>query len=149
MNIGFTGTRHGMTEHQKEYVARLVTKAPVLGSVGEALLLHHGDCVGADAEMHDLWVNTHGDYAPIVIHPPAASKHRAFKNSQGTILLSPQDYLERDREIVHQSDLVIATPRQEVMINRSGTWYTVRYAWKMGVPTIVIPPILQDVPSEF
>jgi len=47
MKIGFTGTRDGMTQHQKEqFVLAMQDLSPSE--------FHHGDCKGADAEAHDI-----------------------------------------------------------------------------------------------
>ena len=44
--IGFTGTRHGMTPLQRAGVAAILQQ--VAGTGG--FVAHHGDCIGADAE---------------------------------------------------------------------------------------------------
>lgn len=43
--IGFTGTRHGMTPLQRAGVAAILQQ---VAGAGE-FVAHHGDCVGADA----------------------------------------------------------------------------------------------------
>jgi hypothetical protein len=40
---------------------------------------HHGDCVGADAEMHEFCLGSASlGMSRIVIHPPVDEEHRAF-----------------------------------------------------------------------
>jgi len=48
-DIGSTGTRHGMTAEQRAAVAQLIVGL----AAGVAFTVHHGDCVGANAELHD------------------------------------------------------------------------------------------------
>jgi len=49
MNIGFTGTRSGMNYFQKRHVSKLLEDYSSI-----CVTAHHGDCVGADAEFHEL-----------------------------------------------------------------------------------------------
>ncbi len=53
-------------------------------------------------------------------------------------VLESKPYLERNRDIVDASEVLIACPstREEVM--RSGTWATVRYARKKGMKITLI-----------
>lgn len=131
MRLGFTGTRNGMSYSQEELFELLMLRL-------EPTELHHGDCVGADAEAHQIF----RDYYPderIVIHPPTSEKHRAFCNQdKNTVMRKKQPYLQRDNEIVHQCDLLIGCPRSLQYAKRSGTWYTIRYADSKDVPTIIL-----------
>lgn len=127
MTVGFTGTRKGMTPDQRGTLAFHLT----LLAVQE---VHHGDCIGADAEFHDLCK----DSWPVVIHPPADPKLRAFCNT-GT-LLPEKPYLARDRDIVDACDVLIATPKESSEQKRGGTWYTIRYAQRLGKQVIIIWP---------
>ena len=70
MIVGFTGTRNGMTGQQNEAIRKWIAK-------NKPSEFHHGDCVGADAEAHDLF---EGAGAEIYIHPPIKRENRAFKN---------------------------------------------------------------------
>ncbi|HEY8864588.1 MAG TPA: hypothetical protein VIO37_10510 [Candidatus Dormibacteraeota bacterium] len=68
----------------------------------------------------------------IVIHPPDNGRLRAFRGKEGSsaeVEIRPvKPYLERDRDIVADVELLIACPGEFHEINRSGTWYTVRRA---------------------
>lgn len=114
--IGFTGTRHGMTEAQTKLVMELV-------SGWDATEVHHGDCIGADADFHAITV-AYG-LVPI-IHPPSDEKLRAFCEP-GTILES-KPYLERNKDIVRDCKILIATPEDYVFRLKSGTWFTIAWA---------------------
>lgn len=120
MIVGFTGTRLGMTGDQSAMVLRLLNKT-------EASEGHHGDCVGADEQFHDL-CNMAG--VPVVIHPPENDKLRAYcENAFRTEQERP--YLVRNRVIVDLCDFLIAAPKEEfepAVYRGSGTWATIRYA---------------------
>lgn len=114
VRIGFTGTSKRMPE------AQTATLWVLLSGVEE---LHHGDCVNADAEAHDV-VRAHGGY--VVLHPPTDPKSRAFCTADET--RDPLPYLDRNHAIVDETEELVACPRLFVEELRSGTWATVRYA---------------------
>lgn len=117
IRVGFTGTQQGMTDAQKAQVDLLLAE---LGH--DAVELHHGDCVGADEEAHDLADNHAFD---IVIHPPDSDSKRAF--CTGGEIREPKPYLQRNRNIVDETTVLIACPNGGERM-RSGTWATIRYA---------------------
>lgn len=125
---GFTGSRHGMTEAQRNIVDLLLS--------GQVTCVHHGDCVGADAQFHDI-AEARG--IEIVIHPPVDDRLRAFKQAT-EYTWAPRPYLERNRDIVDDSDYLIATPAEDVDPGKGGTWYTIRYARDAGKPVVVVLP---------
>lgn len=130
MIIGFTGTRRGMTHEQRSIVMTLLKKAK------EA---HHGDCIGADEQFHDLCRILS---VPVVVHPPEDERLRAFCPNPARIE-PPRPYLVRDRIIVDRCDLLIATPKEgyEPAPQRGqGTWSTVRYARRSGQRFRVVWP---------
>ncbi len=128
--VGFTGTQHGMSLRQEVAVSRLLLGwSPVVA--------HHGDCVGADARFHEL-VRDALPATRIVSHPPSVEAKRAFMVADEVCGRLP--YLERNRRIVDESEVLVACPRSAVEELRSGTWATVRYARKRGVPVYLILP---------
>jgi hypothetical protein len=132
IRLGFTGTRDGMTQHQRERLQR------ILDEHGWRIIeAHHGDCIGADEEFHDLVAATLG-VDILWVHPPLVSKYRAFKQSPH--ILPARGYLERDRDIVDMTDALIATPKTKLRAPRSGTWYTIEYADAMHHPRLVLEP---------
>jgi hypothetical protein len=104
-----------MTERQSEHLIR------VLGSF-EVVEFHHGDCVGADAEAHDIAIDM-GLY--VVIHPPTDPKHRAW--CEPNEMRDEFPYLERNHNIVDEAVNLFAAPGTNWEVRRSGTWATVRY----------------------
>lgn len=130
--VGFTGTEKGMTDMQKVSVMRLVD----IHSPG---VFHHGCCVGADAEFHEL-ADRVGNL--IVKHPPVDEKKIAScrtKLAQG-LVLEAKPYLVRNHEIVDASDIMIAAPHEFEEVLRSGTWATLRYAKTSRRPLFHVEP---------
>lgn len=127
MKIGFTGTRDGMSEKQKQLLESLLTVYPWIE-------FHHGDCLGADAEAHDLAAKFE---RVIIIHPPTNSALRAFKNAENAILCEERPYKERNQLIVMQCNMLIAAPRTSEM-TRSGTWQTVQHARAVNKPILIL-----------
>lgn len=128
--VGFTGTQHGMTSEQQ------VVLRGLLGTfVDAASEFHHGDCIGADAEAHEV-ARELGFF--IVIHPPIITAKRAWKRAP--VVNVPMNYLERNRVIVRSTQLLIAAPGELEEQLRSGTWSTVRFARKMLRPIYFAMP---------
>lgn len=126
--LGFTGTQRGMTYEQQASVRHLL-------HLFEWSSLHHGDCIGADAQAHDLAV-TKG--IGTVIHPPDKDAKRAYKFSKDT--RKPKPYLGRNRDIVDECWFLVAAPGEDIEVVRSGTWSTVRYARSLKRCVWVILP---------
>ena len=134
MNIGFTGTRKGMTKHQKDkfrFILKMLTP-------NHFDLFIHGDCIGADDEA-DTIVRKKYPSIRIVLHPPTSDKYRAFCSSPNIYTYPKKPYLVRNKHIVNKCDILIACPEGKETLS-SGTWSTIRYAFKIGKPTIIIPP---------
>lgn len=118
MKIGFTGTRDGTTQAQRESLARLFRDLGVTE-------IHHGSCYGADEYAHH-YATRNG--IRVVVHPPTDQSLRA--HLVGAETRKGLQYLERDRNIVDDTEALVAAPRSTTEKQRSGTWYTVRYARK-------------------
>jgi hypothetical protein len=126
MKLGFTGTREGMSSDQVHVVTALVLAL-------EPEEIHHGDCVGSDEDMHNIALNLE---IPVVIHPPSKSALRANR-IEGTIR-EPKAYLARDRDIVAETDVLLATPLGMSEKSSGGTWATINMARKDGSKTVYI-----------
>src|SRR5437867_2260767 len=122
-SLGFTGTQIGMTPLQRESVILFLE-----GCSPESV--HHGDCIGADAQFHDLALKCVPGVS-VHIHPPIITTKRAFCRG-GHYTYTAKDYLDRNVDIVMQSDELLATPKESQEEIRSGTWYTIRQARKRG-----------------
>lgn len=129
MKIGFTGTRSGMSLPQKKTFKKLIENL-------NFEQFSHGDCVGADDDSAEIVFSLKGKDV-IKIHPPINDKFRAFnKNFKG--YAEPKDYLDRNRDIVDECDILIACPLENVWGYKGGTWYTVNYAKKNNKTVVVI-----------
>jgi hypothetical protein len=128
MVIGFTGTSKGMTPYQKQIVLELLQEL-------KPDLVRHGDCVGADTECHLIATSLNN---PTCIHPPDNDIKRSF--NQSDCILPAKPYLDRNKDIVDMSDMLIATPETAKEVTRSGTWSTVRYAKRTGKEVIICSP---------
>jgi hypothetical protein len=127
MKLGFTGTRDGITNIQLKslewWLDLLKFKA----------IINHGDCYGADKECHNLAIKL--NYY-IIIHPPTREQYRA--HCKGNEEREPKSYLERNRNIVDNCKLLIATPKNR--IETGGTWFTINYAREIGKRLVIIYP---------
>lgn len=128
MKIGMTGSREGITMEAlnsfRNYVLSIQIK--------EA---HHGDCVGADTIFHNILESIH---IPIIVHPPNINTFRSYCKSN--YILPPKEYLVRNRDIVDQTEILIAFPSTMNEVIRSGTWSTIRYAQKVNKLVIIFYP---------
>ena len=115
MRIGFTGTRRGMTEPQSKTL-ELILKGEEPG------VFVHGDCVGADAQAHEIAKKLGWS---IELRPCNNRKMRAWCN--GWDICHPEKPpLERNIEIVRTTEILIAAPNEPIEVMRSGTWTTIR-----------------------
>lgn len=132
---GFTGTREGMNSNQKKQIKQLLQKDL---DIGVEIEVHHGDCIGADKDFHDICCELSSDIE-IIIHPGGLQTgHNSLRAYCKSDTIKPiKDYLDRNRDIVDMSDALIACPISDVEILRSGTWYTIRYARKVNTPILM------------
>lgn len=125
VKFGFSGTRKGMSQNQKDFIFHIMKD-----KMGE---LHHGDCVGADAEAHDIakvlgWKTC--------IHPPLDESLRAFK--QGEIQYPKAPYKVRNKNIVEKTAILFACPL--AFDGRGGTWNTIGWAKQLKRQFYIILP---------
>jgi hypothetical protein len=137
LNLGFTGTRKGMSDKQK---MQLVGYFALAKEFGKIVHFHEGDCVGADDEATEIARNMG---FKIEIHPPEKDTTRSFNFVDGDIIHKKYGYIQRDKHIVNSSLLLFAAPKdhrkREIRSrSRSGTWTTVRYAEGQRTPVILL-----------
>jgi hypothetical protein len=126
--VGFTGTRDGMTWAQHKRVSEILHEL-------RPIEVHHGCCVGADAQFHAvaLW------FWPVIGHPGPDGPLRA--QLTGFRRLEPsKDYGERNQDIVNVCEVLIAAPKEAREMSSGGTWQTVRRARKAGKPIKIVWP---------
>lgn len=124
-HVGFTGTRTGLTLEQRTNLRKELRQLRMNG----ATVFHHGDCIGADAEAHDI-AKALG--FALEIHPPSDPKARAYKGCCDALIHGVKPYLDRNCDIVDAAEVLVACPSTRAEQLRSGTWATVRYARKTG-----------------
>ena len=133
MRVGFTGTRAGMT------IEQMMAVNLEFGRL-EAYELHHGGCVGADAQMHSIALSYR---CSVVIHPSnLPNTQMPLKDLAGprVEVLPERPPLERNSVIVNAVDHLIAAPAGNHEVRRSGTWVTIRGALKAKVPVTIVYP---------
>lgn len=147
MIVSFTGSQSGMTNFQmRELKKKLI-------SIGITELVH-GDCVGSDLLANEIAreIGVKFFYLfPSVFNakrafcfPPDGPRDTWIEYADTGInykLHTPMKPLERNKLIIEQSPLLLATPKEFAHTLRSGTWATIRYAWKLKKDVIIIPPV--------
>lgn len=148
MRVGISGTQNGATLKQKQVTRQvlkaLFSRADVKGLFGAGVAVHslrHGDCIGYDAQCHQICesIKAQGARINICIHPSTIRAKRAFCKG-ATSVLAPKPPLERNPDIVDGSDVMVFGPKEYTQQLRSGTWTTYRYAVKKGKKIIVVLP---------
>jgi hypothetical protein len=136
LHIGFSGTQQGMTSEQEE-TFRILLRGLIHIHPDKTIVLHHGDCVGADAQA-DAIAREIG--LLIHLHPPIIDQKRAFCHRSEDMIEPPKPYLERNHDIVTACAGLIATPREPFEVLRSGTWSTIRRARHLNKTVHIITP---------
>lgn len=156
MIVAFTGTQSGMTKWQKaECLERLKELKPTEFITGM--------CIGADYESTLLAIEA--GVRIFTFYPGSLPLKRkslfefSSKLCDSTwrdkeILGETLNYryypikpaLERNQDLVNSSSAIICAPKEHTNTLRSGTWATIRYAWKKQrknkfYRVIIIPPI--------
>lgn len=135
MHVGFTGTRHGMTPGQLVTVMRLIDEQidDLMIATMSGPIAHHGACVGADAEFHEIalrYLRPVG--GRIEVHQALdVGRFRAFcpiDVDLGDVIHRAAPPMIRNQAIVDASQIMIAAPFENVEQRRGGTWATIRMA---------------------
>lgn len=137
-SVGFTGTREGMTLQQADVVLRQLIFWLCRPGDHE---WHDGDCKGADDETHQIVqdLKTQGFSIKLIGHPCTIEPLQV--GNQFDIRREVKQPLNRNKDIVNESEIMLAAPKEHVeRFIGSGTWATIRYATKMGRPTLIVFP---------
>jgi hypothetical protein len=127
-HIGFTGNRYGLTQEQKTQIIQVF-------ELYDDIIVSHGDCVGSDTDFHNLSIEYKQSNPTkkflIHIYPPTDNKLRSY--CVGDLIFDPKPYLQRNKNIVTNSDILIGCPIDKTKEQiRSGTWSTIRFARKLN-----------------
>lgn len=132
MILGFTGTRHGMTERQRAAVSAFLDEQRPTET-------HSGDCKGADSEFLDAALLCAGNSPPRTHgHPCDIEKWRAGRRYDH--LHPVKRAAERNQDIVDGSDELLAAPRTTKRERGSGTWQTISMAHKAQMTVTIVWP---------
>lgn len=140
IDIGFSGSKRPPTFAQQESLWWFLNQY-------ESFVGHHGDCIGSDMVFDQLARKCeHLDH--MVIYPMA---HAGLKRAHCPVM--PKDILRpeapplvRNGHIAEACKLLVATPKEDYMVQRSGTWSTVRRALDLGKPVFIITQLGGIVP---
>lgn len=141
MKIGFTGTRRGMTNAQRFTLGGLL----VFDLCTKPLHFHHGACKGADVEATMLVRQLDPDVY-VVAHPGRSAMggddewldRRVVELSNEVRCV--RTHFASNRDIVDETDELIACPCDMIEQPKGGTWYTIRYAWKRRKKVTIVWP---------
>ncbi len=138
MVIGFTGTRADKVN--RERIA--VLQDTVTSYLKEATLAVHGGATGMDYIFHMIcW---HHIIPTRIRYGTDTVKYTKYVlmgggSRKAVEEINPKPYLQRNRDIVNDCDILIAVPiDKDVEEVRSGTWMTIRLARKAGKQIIII-----------
>lgn len=152
MRIGFTGTQRGLTPFQSEELKKR------LEGCSEFVF---GDCIGADYEAANDAIKVGIKIFTIYPQNTNSKKRAWFLNDERDIEREDGQFLstrsglqvrwfpaksplERNKLIVDNCEKLIATPKEFEHTLRSGTWATIRYAWKIKREVLIIPPVIRE-----
>ncbi len=107
----------------------------VEGHASRGLCGLHGDCVGADADFDAICKRR---AIAVRIRPADVPGMRAGCDSEA--IAEPRPPLVRNREIVADSELLIACPRTREEVLRSGVWATIRAMRRRGGAIYLVAP---------
>ncbi len=134
MIISFTGPRNGMTDEQKLMVEQIIMQLQIDNPTVVFTGLH-GDCVGGDEEFDGICMLLGIETS---CRPCTYEGLRAYCTEAESDPVPP---MERNRQIVAKTDIMIACPpTYERIKSGSGTWATIGFTEKAGKPLHIIYP---------
>lgn len=135
LRIGFTGPQEGMTNAQVIAVHMLLGDLKTAG----AMYANHGLCVGSDVQFHEM---ARALGYTIVGWPGVTNTGQVYQRASVICddIMPVKFFLDRNRDIVMASSVLLATPSRKREEVRSGTWATIRHARKVKLPLCLIWP---------
>lgn len=145
-DIGFTGTGTAGAVNAKQLAClRLVLEH--LHAAYKFQFAHHGDCIEADT-FFDQSIKSYLPSVALRLHPgypknkPKDDSKRAYCTPRIDldICWEPKPFMDRNDDIVIASDALVAISQHDIEAVRSGTWATIRRAYKKRIPIFIIWP---------
>lgn len=142
MIVGFTGTRNGLTEPQRDALLDEINQL-------KPRFWLHGACVGADAEAVTLVVKWSFSNHPVRIFAlPGKSANGPEEHSlqderalyESHVVRETKTHFARNRDIVNECNVLVACPGTMEELDHGGTWYTIRCARKLNKRVVIIWP---------
>jgi len=133
MKLGFSGTRHGMTQRQRNVFTNYIKRE-------RPTILDHGGCIGGDAQAHAITRYVLRLACLVNVWPTDGEWCARIPESEGVVVHDPMPPLDRNRVIVNRVDVMFIAPLTAFEQIRSGTWATYRYARTVGRQVIVCTP---------
>lgn len=130
-DVVFTGTRAGVSQHQRIMIRQVLTFYRALG----LNRLHVGDAIGADQTAQEIGTEL-GFY--VIAHPSDREDQRGYGPAHETRRVLPP--LDRNTIMVNEADVGIVVPESIVPRDRSGTWSTARKIDRAHLPYWIIAP---------
>lgn len=139
LHVGFSGSRYGMTEKQKEVVRHFLNNWRVIGI---DRTFRHGCCAGADFEADQL---AREYLYKVGAHPGPRSSFDCYDSAKklGVTFWEENErkpYFERNVDIVMRCNVLITTPNamSPNIKAKGGTWYTTRVGIDRGRSTYLV-----------
>jgi len=136
---GFTGTESA-DDRDQELLEAIVSFLP---EHSRAVV---GCCIGVDAMAARASIK-HGMFVHAVVPAPKKKIDPEWQAYCHTFEECPshpgwtdsEEYMFRNQRLVDLSQVMIAVPKESYMVQRSGTWATVRRAQHAGIPVFIVP----------
>ena len=133
MRISFSGTRRGCSGFQLKML-----KEWLLAHRGEVTLAAHGGCIGADIQFHLLVRRLYGSGFFIAVYPSDAQTRAPLSQYQDANFIDnvAKPLIRNEKIIIVGHGTLLACPRTDFEVQRSGTWHAIRCARSNGVPVV-------------
>lgn len=134
LHLGFSGTRYGMTLLQRRAVYRVFRW---YRDNRNAITVHHGSCVGADAEAHDI-ARMLG--LAVALHPGVSADGSSPLRAEcamleGERVWMPRDFRTRNAAIAACTGVLVAAAGDDT--EDRGTAHAISCAVKLERPVVV------------
>jgi len=124
LKVAFTGTRSEMTALQRQVISDYLRSVfqPFPAFFVAAFEAMHGDCLGADAEFHQLIRNEYPYNQITTYFVPGPMRAGCAADTE----IECKGHISRNKLMVKRADILIGAPPTEDPQPRGGTWATIR-----------------------